>query len=259
MELTPLRYALALDRERHFQRAAERVHVSQPTLSQGIMNLEREIGVRLFERSPRHVRPTAAGARFLARLREILSHLDEAVEETRDPAQAPAGLLTVAAIPTIGPYVLADILKDLKARAPRLKLELQEWTTSVLVQRLKEGRLDIGILSLPIPDKTLVARSLGDEEFRLAVPKGHPLAKKKEVRPRDLEQERLLILHEGHCFRDQSLAFCRRAADDPQVVFQGSSLGSVLRLAAAGEGVTLVPAMAAEPRPGMAFLRFAAP
>ena len=261
MDLRQIEYVAALYRERHFQRAAERVHISQPTLSQRVKALEKELGAPLFERSSRWVRPTPAGELFIPQALAALESLESSVEEARRGAGQPLGRLSVAAIPTLAPYILPGALKILRARAPRLRLEVHELTTSLLLERLKDGRVDVGILALPIEERGLVARGVGREPFFLAVPAGHPLASRKAVRPDDLKMEHLLILQEGHCFRSQSLEVCHRSADDPRIVFEGGSLGSVLKMAEAGEGVTLVPRMAVDrgAYPGLVFRPFAPP
>lgn len=261
MEIHALRYAAAVYRERHFVRAAERVHVTQPTLSQGLGKLERELGTRLFERSPRGVRPTPAGEAFVKKILPLLEALDGAAEEIKARSGEVSGIVRLGAIPTVGPYLLPRALPILRARAPKLTLELHELTTSLLLARLREGRLDLGLLALPAGERGFTARSFGEETFLLAVADGHPLARRARVSLADVARERLLVLQEGHCFRRQSLAFCKMASGDPRVIFEGSGLTSVMRLAAAGEGVTLVPRLAAEPRqnPGLAFVPFASP
>ncbi len=261
MELQQLRYVASLYRERHFQRAAERVHVSQPTLSQGVKKLERELGTTLFERSSRRVKPTPSGEAFVAKALAALEILEGASEDARRSMGETTGRLSVAAIPTLAPYILPPVLQAIRRKAPRLTMEVHELTTSVLLEHLKESRIDIGLLALPIDERGLVSRSVGQEPFFLAAVKGHPLAAKKTVKPADLKTERLLILQEGHCFRNQSLEVCRRPADDPKIIFQGSSLGSILGMTSVGEGVTLVPRMAVDPRtyPDLAFRPFAPP
>lgn len=246
MEMQELRYAAAVYRERHFVRAADRVHVSQPTLSQGLKKLERELGAPLFDRSPRGVRTTPAGEKFLQRVLPALSVLESAAEEIKADAGEPTGVVRLGAIPTLGPYLWPRALPLLRKKAPRLTVEIHEVTTSLLLGQLKDGRLDVGLLALPAGERGFAARSFGEEPFCLAVDRNHPLARKKTVSVRDLARERMLVLQEGHCFRQQSLAFCKMAATDPRVIFEGSSLASVMRLAAAGEGVTLVPRVAAE-------------
>jgi LysR family transcriptional regulator, hydrogen peroxide-inducible genes activator len=259
MDLQQLRYVAALHRERHFQRAAAAAHVSQPTLSQRLKQLERELGAALFERSPRGVTLTPAGEKFLPKALAALETLDRAAEDLGRDAQEVRGRLRVAAIPTVGPYLLPGVLSRLRKAAPRLTLELHELTTSLLLEHLKLGRVDMGVLATAEDERGLVSRAVGREPFLLAVARSHPLARKGRAGLREVAREKLLILQEGHCFRKQALDFCRLEARDPQVVFQGSSLASVMRLAAAGEGVTLVPRMAAAPRenPSLRFVRLA--
>jgi LysR family hydrogen peroxide-inducible transcriptional activator len=261
MDLRQLMYVVALARERHFSRAARSVHVTQPTLSQQLIKLERELGSPLFERSSKGVRLTAAGQRFLPRAQAILDQAAQAAKDVQSGAQDGAGLVRIGAIPTVCPYVMPGLLRALQATAPRVTLEVFEETTAVLLESLKSGRIDIGVAALPVRDRALASVSLGREEFLLAVPKRHALASVSGVSPARISRERLLVLQEGHCFRQQSLDYCRKAGRDLQVVFQGSSLTSVMRLAAAGEGITLVPRMAADRsgNPGLAFVPFAQP
>ena len=261
MELQQLRYFIALAQERHFRRAAARTHVTQPTLSQQIQKLEKELGAALFERSPRRVRLTQEGERFLPRAIEALNAVDRAAEEVRAASGGLAGRVVMGAIPTIGPYVLPRFVRALRQRAPDVLLELHDLTTSALLQDLKEGKLDLALLSLPITDSVVAVRSIGREPFLLAAAQRAPVRRAKRVNASALKNERLLILQEGHCFREQSLDYCRFARVHPQVVFQGSSLTAVMRMAAAGEGVTFVPKMAASAKenPGLAFARFAPP
>lgn len=258
MELHQLRYFLELSRELHFQRAAEKAHVTQPTLSQQIKKLEEELGLPLFERSPQNVRLTAAGKKFLPHVIEALEKIEHGVSDLRTEADEISGLIRIAAIPTIAPYLLPGVISKIKRSAPKLMLEIYEETTSVLVEHLKEAKFEIGILSLPIQAAGIVSRSLGKEPFYLAVSRNHPLAKKKTVVRDDIVKEKMLILQEGHCFSDQTLEFCNLSRKNEQIQFQGSSLSSVMRLVGAGEGVTFVPKMAVEPRlyPELRFIPF---
>jgi len=261
MDLQQLRYIVALSQELHFLKAARRVNVSQPTLSQQIKKLEEELGVFLFERSPQQVKLTDSGEKFLPYAIQVLDSLEKGVGELQEETGEVTGRIRVAAIPTICPYLLPSVITKIRKKAPRLVLEIYEETTSVLVEHLKDGKLDLGILALPIPDPGIVSRTLGKETFYLAVSKNHPLAKKNTVRPKDIEKERLLVLQEGHCFRNQSLEFCKKQTDDIQVIFQGSSLTSVMKLASSGEGITFVPKMAADFKeyPDLKFIPFASP
>lgn len=261
MELQQLRYAAAVHKERHFLRAAAALHVTQPTLSLGLKKLEKELSLRLFERSPRGVRTTSEGERFLAEILPAMEILEAAAEKTRSRGREPQGTVRLGAIPTLGPYLIPALIGALAQKAPGVSLEIHEFTTSVLLERLKAGRLDVGLLALPTGEKGLRETRLGTEAFWLAVAPRHPLSQRRHVTVQDLERENILILQEGHCFREQSLSFCKMAPSDPRVVFEGSSLISVLRLVAAGRGVTLVPALAVEPKfhPGLRFVPFASP
>ncbi len=261
MDLQQLRYVSALARELHFVRAARKMHVTQPTLSQQIKKLEDELGVRLFERSSKQVRLTPAGEKFLGSALSVLETLDKGIQALREDSGELLGEVRLSAIPTVGPYVLPEIITRVRKKAPRMKLQIYEETTAVLLESLKSGRVDLGLLALPVDGEGLVSKTIGRESFFLAVPKSHPLSERKEVVLRDLKDQDLLILQEGHCFGTQTLEFCKRTRTDDRVVFQGSSLLSVLGLAAAGEGVTLVPKMACSSSPsfGLKYIPFKKP
>jgi len=261
MELRQLRYIVALSQERNFLRAAKRVNITQPTLSHQIKKLEEEIGTPLFERSSHGVRMTAAGQKFIPYAIATLDNLEKGIAELREESHAISGKIAIGAIPTISPYLLPDVLIGLRTEAPQLSLELYEETTSSLLESLKAGKIELGILALPIADAGIVSRSLGKEEFLLAVAKQHPLSKRRQVTAKIIKEEKLLILQEGHCFADQALEYCKTIRDDAQIIFQGSSLTSVMKLASVGEGLTLVPKMAANVKenPDLAFIPFSAP
>lgn len=261
MELQQLRYIVALSQERNFLRAAKRAHITQPTLSHQIKKLEQELGTPLFERSSHGVRLTAAGEKFIPYAISTIDNLEKALSELRGSTKDISGKIALGAIPTISPYLIPDIIIRLRKEAPRLSLTLYEETTSLLLDSIKAGKIDIGILSLPITDPGLVCSSIGKEEFFLAVSKKHALAKKKQITASEIKKERLLILQEGHCFADQALEYCRHRREDSQVIFQGSSLSSVLKLASIGEGLTLVPkmAVAVKENPSLAFVPFSSP
>lgn len=258
MDIQQLRYMVALARELHFQRAAQKSHVTQPSLSQAIKKLESELGVLLFERSPKAVRLTAEGKTFLATALAVLEQLQRAAEELREMSHEICGTLRIGVIPTICPYLMPKVITQLKKAAPRLTLELSEETTSILVEQIREGKLDLGVLALPIAEKGLAEKVLSREPFYLAVSKRHPLAAQRTVTRKDILNEKVLVLQEGHCLGHQTLEFCKISRQDTQVIFQGSSLTSVMKLAALGEGVTFVPEMAVSPKdfPGLKFIPF---
>lgn len=256
-----MRYFLALTQELNFQRAARRVSITQPTLSQQIKKLEDELGSPLFERTPHEVRLTKAGKKFLPYAQTAVDTLKEALNEMQEGSGEISGTVNLGMIPTICPYLVPGILGNLKKNHPKIKISLYEETTSSLIEKLKQGRLDMGILSLPIHEKGLVEKKLVDEEYLLAVPTRHPLVQKSSVQRKDIEREKILTLQEGHCFSQQALDYCKLSRTDEQIVFQGSSLASVLKLTALGEGITFVPKMAADKKlyPELKFLPFSPP
>lgn len=243
MEIHQLKYFVAVAKELSFHKAAKAVGVTQPTLSQQIQKLEKDLGTKLFERSPQFVHMTLEGKRFLPYALQVLDVLKHAENEIQFKQQKLEGQLRVAFIPTIGPYVLPQLLKILKRKAPNLKLELFELTTSMLLEGLKHSHFDLGVLALPIEDSAIKNQKVGEESFFIACSKNHALAKKKEISIKDLKSQDLLILQEGHCFRDQALEFCTRYNKNVKIQFEGSSMSSVTNLAASNFGVTIVPEM----------------
>lgn len=243
--LPELRYVVALAEQRHFGRAARACNVTQPTLSAQVQKLERTLGVVLFERSSKSVQPTALGERVIEQARAVL----DATEKIRDLVQsgrAPlAGPLRLGVIPTLGPYLLPQFVPALRAEYDALELELREVKTSDLLDELVQHRLDCGLIATTVPFGGLVSEPLFDEPFWLLAPAGHPLAKQKRVSEKDLEGERVLLLDEGHCLRDQALALCRHAqAQETQSDFRATSLETLRHMVAAGMGCTLLPALA---------------
>ncbi len=244
--LSELRYAVALAEERHFGRAAARCHVTQPTLSAQIMKLERTLGVSLFERSPRAVSPTATGAAVVEQARAVLDDAERMLELARE-GQAPlSGTLRLGVIPTLSPYLLPWLARPLARSFPELKLVFRELKTDDVLAELEQHQLDCGLLALPVP-AGLVSDALFDEPFLWLVPASHALAQRKSVRENDLEEEHVLLLDEGHCFREQALAVCSRAQARKEHAdgdFRATSIETLRQMVAAGMGTTLVPALA---------------
>jgi LysR family hydrogen peroxide-inducible transcriptional activator len=241
--LVELRYVVAVADTGHFGRAAACCHVSQPTLSTQVKKLEGTLGVRLFERTTRRVRPTAAGERIVARARAILEEI-HAIGDLARSQQAPlAGVLRLGVIPTLAPYFLPWLLPPLHASFPQLRLVLRESMTASLVEELTLHRLDAAVLALPVAAPGLVAEALFDEPFWLLAPAGHPLAARARVREGDLRGQRILLLTEGHCLREQALAICGDVGPADEG-FRATSLETLRQLVAAGLGCTLLPALA---------------
>jgi LysR family hydrogen peroxide-inducible transcriptional activator len=246
MNIRDLRYLVALADTRHFGHAADRCHVSQPTLSAQIRKLEEYLGVTLVERQPRRVALTAEGERVVERARRLVKEADDIVELARSSRDPLSGRLRIGLIPTVGPYLLPRVAQRLRRKLPRLQLLLFEYQTEPLLQRLRNGELDVGILALPVNLDGLESRALYDEPFMVAVPDRHPLASHKTVKPTDLNGETLLLLEDGHCLRDQALEVCGRLDVHEESDFRATSLETLRQMVGAGLGITLLPQLAAE-------------
>lgn len=244
LKLKDLRYLVALADTRHFGRAAARCFVSQPTLSAQLRKLERYLGAELVERQPRRVALTEMGAQVVARARRILQESDEIVSIARRDRDPLAGKLKVALIPTIGPYLLPKVAPVIRRTLPRLQMLLYEFRTGPLLERLRAGEIDLGILALPVDLQGLEMRHLFDEPFMVAVPSQHRLAARRSVGAADLKGETLLLLEDGHCLRDQALEVCGRIDVRESQDFRATSLETLRQMVAAGLGITLLPEMA---------------
>lgn len=244
MNLRDLRYFVALAETRHFGKAAERSFVSQPTLSAQIKKLENYLGVQLIERQPRKVTLTEMGQRILPLARRILQESDEIVSLARNEHDPLSGKLNVAFIPTIGPYLLPLVARKLRKQLPDLKLMLYEYQTQSLLEKLRAGEIELGILALPVPLDGLEARELYDEPFTVALPNQHALSKRAHVKLDDLAGETLLLLEDGHCLRDQALDVCSMVSVKENEDYRATSLETLRQMVAAGLGITLLPELA---------------
>ena len=252
MTLTELRYIVALARERHFGRAAEKCFVSQPTLSVAVKKLEDELGVALFERGGSEVTVTPVGTRVVEQAQRVLEEtatIRHIAEEGKDEL---AGPLRFGAIYTIGPYLMPQLIPLLRKRAPRMPLLIQENYTVRLAELLKTGELDLVAISLPFSEPGIVTQAVYDEPFRVLMPANHPWTKKARIPATDLCRENLLLLSQGNCFREQVLHTCsgieRATNDGMQQSLEGSSLETIRHMVASGVGITVLPSAAAEGR-----------
>lgn len=237
-----LRYFEALAQHRHFGRAAEASAISQPALSVQIKDLEETLGTGLFERTPRHVRLTSFGEAFAERVRDILRSVDELDDFARSARGSLTGRFRMGVIPTIAPYLLPAVIGNLGQSHPGLDLHIRETLTPKLVQELLQGQLDTAIVALPLSEPALVETPLFSENFVLIRPQKD--AGTRVPTAEDLRDMRLLLLEEGHCFRDQTLAFCNAPSALPRDGLDGSSLATLVQMVGAGIGVTLIPEMA---------------
>src|SRR3954467_10596570 len=239
MTLTELRYIVAVARERHFGHAAEACFVSQPTLSVAVKKLEEELGLTLFERSTGEVSVTPSGQRIVEQAQRVLeeaSRLKDLAAAGRNPLEGP---LRLGAIYTIGPYLLPKLIPILRRAAPAMQLHIQENFTHRLGESLKSGEVDVILIALPFEEPGIETRAVYDEPFFVAVPKGHPWEGRKRVTSEELTKESLLLLGEGHCFRDQVLEFCHPSRTR---AIEGGSLETIRQMVASGVGVTVLPA-----------------
>jgi LysR family hydrogen peroxide-inducible transcriptional activator len=244
LKLKDLRYLVAVADQRHFGRAAARCFVSQPTLSAQLKKLEQALGVQLIERAPSNVSLTAVGEEIVARARRILEASDEVVALARSHHDPLGGRLRLALLPTIGPYLLPRVAPAIRRALPRLELRLYEYQTAPMLERLRGGELDVGILALPVELNGLESRELYREAFVVALPERHPLAAHETLRAGDLKGETLLLLEDGHCLRDQALEVCSRVGVREPQDFRATSLETLRQMVATGAGVTLLPELA---------------
>ncbi|MEE4303769.1 MAG: LysR substrate-binding domain-containing protein [Wenzhouxiangella sp.] len=247
MNLRALQYLIALADVRHFSRAAERCHVSQPTLSTQIRKLEDELEVQLVERHPRQVMLTPVGEEIVARARTLLGEMEAIRAIARRSRDPHSGTVRIGIFPTLAPYFLPHVIPKIRQAFPRLALRLYEEKTEDVIRMLGEGKLDAGLLALPLSEEWLESRTLFEEPFVLAVPENHPLAARKEVLMEDLADQELLLLEDGHCLRDQALEVCQLTGAHEQLDFHATSMETLRHMVAANTGITLMPTLSVKP------------
>ena len=247
MTLTELRYIVAVAREKHFGKGAEACHVSQPTLSVAIKKLEEELQVKLFERNANEITVTPLGEEIIRQAQSVLEQAENIREIAKRGKDPLAGALRLGVIYTIGPYLLPDLVRQMIAHTPQMPLMLQENFTVKLLEELRNGEIDCAILAEPFPDTNLAIAPLYDEPFMAAVPSSHALAARSSITAEEIKKETMLLLGNGHCFRDHVLEVCPEFArfssnsGGIQKSFEGSSLETIKHMVAAGMGITLVP------------------
>ncbi|HEY8023576.1 MAG TPA: LysR substrate-binding domain-containing protein [Burkholderiaceae bacterium] len=247
MTLTELKYIVAVARQKHFGHAAEACYVAQPTLSVAIKKLEDELGVVIFERGGTEISTTPLGAQIVAQAERVLEQtaaIKEIAKQNKDPL---VGTFRLGIIYTIAPYLLPQLVKNMIERVPQMPLVLQENFTVRLVELLRQGELDAAIMALPFPDQGLTVQDLYDEPFVVALPKHHPWADRATIQAQELKSETMLLLGNGHCFRDQVLEVCPEMSrfsttgDGIARTFEGSSLETIRHMVASGIGITVLP------------------
>jgi LysR family hydrogen peroxide-inducible transcriptional activator len=249
--LRQLRYLAALAKHGHFGRAAEACAVTQPALSMQIRDLERTLGVKVVERRPGEVMLTDVGREIARRGEDVLAASRDLVDFARHRGGVLTGRLTLGVIPSLAPYLLPRILPVLQKQFPELRLELRETQTRQLVDDVKSGALDAAMLALPLGEPEIETLKLFYDLFLLAVPANDPRPVTTRINAAEIDQRRLILLEDGHCLRDQALAFCgsvgrSNGSGAPGMAFAASSLSTVMQMVANGYGITLIPQIAAD-------------
>ena len=239
-----IRYICAVAEYKHFSKAAEACFVTQSTLSAAIQDLESQLGVIIFERSKKSVLITPSGEKLLDQARKILGEIEDFVSLAKMSQDALTGDIRLGVIPTIGPFILPGLLKELRESYPKLGLYLKEDLSAKLYRHLQQGELDLIILAFPYSLPEMETVSLFKDEFLLCLPLGHKLEKSKQVKQSQLQGQSLLLLEEGHCLRDHALEACKLEKADTNLVYQGTSLHTLVHMVANGLGVTLLPQIA---------------
>lgn len=247
MTLNELRYIVAVARERNFRRAAERCFVSQPALSLAIQKLEGELGVQLFERKRAVVALTAVGEQVIAQAMRVLDEVAKIRELAQQGTDQLAGQIRLGVIYTVGPYLLPELIPQLREQAPHMPLEVEENTTANLETQLRNGVLDAAIIALPFELPGIDTASLYDEPFTVVVPVGHAWAKRSSIAAAELASEKVLLLNSGHCFSNQVVGACPELSRKGEVL-QGNSLETIRNMVASGLGITVLPCSAASER-----------
>lgn len=244
MNIRDLKYLVATVESEHFGQAAEQCHVSQPTLSMQLKKLEDELGVQLFERTNKCVMTTPIGKQLAEQAKKILGEINTLKQLATNSKDPFSGDFRLGIIPTMGPYLLPQLLSQIKKHLPKINLIVFENKTDVILTELKSGLLDAVILALPVEKAGLISHELFKEEFLLALPKSHPLTKKTKVTLDDIQHEELLLLEDGHCLREQIMDACHMMSSQEKSGFKATSLETLRHLVGAGAGVTLLPEMA---------------
>jgi LysR family hydrogen peroxide-inducible transcriptional activator len=244
VEINQLRYFLMVVERGSFSKAALHCYISQPALSEQIQRLEDEVGAVLLDRSRRNIVPTAAGGIFIAHAREVLGQLAQAGKKIQDLLGTHTGEVMLGVLPTIAPYLLRHILESFAPRCSRVAVNIHEDMTATLLRLIESGKVDLGIMCLPIKEQGFEVEELFSEDLLVALPANHPLAGASQINLNDLRSDPFILMHDGHYLGDQVLGFCQRHDFRPRVVIRSGQLETVQSLVGAGLGVSFVPRMA---------------
>jgi LysR family transcriptional regulator, hydrogen peroxide-inducible genes activator len=255
MEFQQLRYVCAIAETGSFSRAAERCQVAQPSLSQQVLKLEEDLGAKLFDRLGRSIRLTEAGRAFMPHARSILDQMEAARSSVADKNADVRGSVAVGAIPTIAPYLMPRYTAAFAKNYPEAKVRIVEETTPILVESLRDLSIDLAILALPLRHKDLELLPIRTEPLFAVLPKDHSRATAESLALKDLRGESFVMLRDGHCFRDLSIATCTHARITPNIAFESGQFSSLFGMVAAGVGISLAPEMAIDRNAGCRFVR----
>jgi LysR family transcriptional regulator, hydrogen peroxide-inducible genes activator len=259
MEFHQLRYVCAIAETGSFSRAAERCQVAQPSLSQQVLKLEEDLGAKLFDRLGRSIRLTEAGRVFMPHARSILDQMEAARSSVADKNADVRGSVAVGAIPTIAPYLMPRYTAAFAKNYPDAKVRIVEETTPILVESLRDLSIDLAILALPLRHKDLELLPIRTEPLFAVLPKDHSRATAESLALKDLRGESFVMLRDGHCFRDLSIATCTHARITPNIAFESGQFSSLFGMVAAGVGISLAPEMAIDRNAGCRFVRLSDP
>lgn len=255
MNLRDLKYIVAVAKEQNFNEAARKVFVSQPTLSMQIKKLEEELGVQIFERSNKQFLITKAGKEILKKAEIILREAEEIKKIAQNFKDPFSGEFRIGAFPTLASYYFPKIIGKISQNFPQLKLLLVEEKTEILLQKLKDGEIDVAFIAMPVSDDGLEAKKIFSEEFLLAVSKNNKLAKKKKVSNQDLKGAELMLLEDGHCLRNQALEACSMLGGFEKQDFRATSLETLREMVANGSGITLIPEIAVKKNDKISYIK----
>ena len=244
MNLRDLKYIVEVAREKNFARASAKVFVSQPALSMQIKKLEETLGVEIFERDKQNFLITPVGAEIIKKAEIILQESEEIKMIAKNSKDPHKGEIRIGAFPTVASYFLPNFVKNIHKKFPHLKIFLIEAKSDELIAKLKNGELDFCLLAMPIADENLIGEKIFSEKFLLATPKGHPFSKKSKIQIKELKNQELMLLEDGHCLRDQALEICSMVRAFENQDFRATSLETLRQMVANGTGITLIPEIA---------------
>jgi LysR family transcriptional regulator, hydrogen peroxide-inducible genes activator len=259
MDFHQLRYVCAIAETGSFSRAAERCQIAQPSLSQQVLKLEKDLGTKLFDRLGRSVRLTEAGRAFIPHARSILGQMEAARSSVEEKSVDTRGSVSVGVIPTVAPYLMPRYTAAFARKFPDAKLRIVEETTPELIESLRELSIDFAILALPLRHKDLEFSPICSEPLFAVLPLDHPAAGEESLSLKSLRGESFVMLRDGHCFRDLSIAACTRVRITPNIAFEGAQFSSLLGMVAAGVGISLVPQMAIDRNANCRYVRLSDP